>query len=135
ELRQLLGPLLDQVGHAQEQTRALARQHRAPACVVGGTRGDDGVFDVGLVTLGDDGLYGAVVREDGLQGLPGLRVLKLAVDEELVAARGRLECAGGGGHRRVLLGRWSRLYDDRSAAGKRRAVMAVAAVQAPATAW
>src|SRR5262249_51991950 len=44
---------------------------------------------------------------------------KLAVDEELVAARGRLGCAGGGGHRGVLLGRSSRLYDDRSAAGKR----------------
>src|SRR5262249_19968261 len=119
ELRELLGALLDQVGHAQEQARALARQHRAPASVVGRTRSDDGVFDVGLVTLGDDGLHGAVVRKDGVEGLPGSRVAKLAVDEELVAARGRLGCAGGGGHRGVLLGRSSRLYDDRSAAGKR----------------
>src|SRR5262249_8092470 len=114
------------------QARSLARQRRAPAPIVGGTCGDDGVFDVGLVTLGDDGLHGAVVRKDGLEGLPGLGVAELAVDEKLVAARGRLGCASGRGHRGVLLSRSSRLYDDRAPAGKRRGGRVG---PSPATAW
>ena len=108
ELRQVLRALLDEIRHAKQEPRALARQHRPPAAVVGGARRDDGVFDVHLVALGDHGLHGAVVREDGLEGLARLRVDELAVDEELIATRGRFGGVGGGGHRRVLLGRSSR---------------------------
>src|SRR5262249_28841643 len=72
----------------------------APAAVVRRAGGAHRLVDVGLVALGDDGLHGAVMREDGLERLARLGVDELAVDEELVAARGgRVGRVGGGGHR------------------------------------
>jgi hypothetical protein len=88
----LLRARLDELRELVEEASSVAGAGARPLALEGAARGGDGLVHVGLIGLGHLGERLPRRRVRRREGLAGLRVHPLAVNEELVLARrlGRL---------------------------------------------